>query len=286
MAQKKSDVKFKYVNTIPNNVKEGTFYWKYENRANQLYFSPTDNKDDMLRLDNIISGGGNALMYANGIALVGIYDTPEETTIIDQSGTVSAWSDDDWENYVKNFTEEEKYGNLSELPFSAGNVVICGNREFICKQSDLVYKTTKIDGVTYYFSKIEGVGPCVDRYGNFIRIDSEEIPEDAAVERYNILEWECFGENLSKDLAEKIADFNMEIYGSATILVDEQEGGIYTLSVRLKEYNPLKLNENKNGVDEVGLRFPDTDNGDQILMSANQIKDVMNEIIPRWRETI
>jgi hypothetical protein len=239
----------------------------------------------MLRLDNIISGGGNSLMYANGIALVGIYDAPEETTIIDQSGTVSAWSDDDWENYIKDFTEEQKYGNLSELPFSAGNVVICGNREFICKQADVVYNTIINNGVSYYVSKTTGA-PCVDRYGNMISTEAEEIPSDASVKKYNILEWECFGENLSKDLAEKIADFNMEIYGSATILVDEQEGGIYTLSVRLKEYNPLKLNENKNGVDEVGLRFPDTDNGDQILMSANQIKDVMNEIIPRWRETI
>jgi hypothetical protein len=53
---KKSDVKFKYVNVIPSTVTAGTFYWKYENGVNQLYFAPTENESDLLRLDNIISG--------------------------------------------------------------------------------------------------------------------------------------------------------------------------------------------------------------------------------------
>lgn len=285
MSSKKSDVKFKYVNVIPNEVAEGTFYWKYENRANQLYFAPTNNKKDLLRLDNIIAGEGG-IINTNGIALVGIYEGPIEQTIIDQtSGTVTTWSDDDWENYVKNLAETEKYGNLSNKPFSVGNVIICGNREFICKQATPVYKTTIVDGIKYYFSKIDGVGVCVDIYGNPISVNSGIIPEDVAIEIYEVIEWECFGENLSRELAEKIADFNMEIYGSATINVEESEGGIYTLSVVLKDYNPLMLTEDENGTEMIDLR-KQTDNGDQILLSANQVKEVMNEIIPRWRDTI
>ena len=55
MSSKKGDVKFKYVNAIPSRVSAGTFYWKYENNVNQLYFSPTENGEDILRLDNILS---------------------------------------------------------------------------------------------------------------------------------------------------------------------------------------------------------------------------------------
>ena len=276
---KKNDVKFKYVNAIPSTVTAGTFYWKYENGVNQLYFAPTENENDLLRLDNIISGESGSIIVSDNIALVSIYDAPSSDTII-VGNTVTAWSDSDWENYISEITDEALYGNISNRPFSVGNVVICGPREFICKQSSPVYGTITVDGVTYYKSRVTEEPCIVD--GELIESGSSIIPPDVEVLSYNQLVWECFGENLSKDLAEKIADFNMEINGSVTIRVDGNDSdGIYTLSVVLKENNPLSVIINQQGLKEVVISDENSDDetGEETLMSAQQIKDTLNEII-------
>jgi hypothetical protein len=276
---KKSDVKFKYVNVIPSTVTAGTFYWKYENGVNQLYFAPTENESDLLRLDNIISGESGSIIVSDNIALVSIYDAPSSDTII-IGNTVTAWSDSDWESYISEITDEALYGNISNRPFSVGNVVICGPREFICKQSSPVYGTITVDGVTYYKSRVTEEPCIVD--GELIESGSSIIPPDVEVLSYNQLVWECFGENLSKDLAEKIADFNMEINGSVTIRVDGNDSdGIYTLSVILKENNPLSVITNSQGLKEVVISDENSDDetGEETLMSAKQIKDTLNDII-------
>jgi hypothetical protein len=276
---KKSDVKFKYVNVIPNTVTAGTFYWKYENGVNQLYFAPTENESDLLRLDNIISGESGSIIVSDNIALVSIYDAQSSDTII-IGNTVTAWSDSDWESYISEITNEALYGSISNRPFSVGNVVICGPREFICKQSSPVYGTITVDGVTYYKSRVTGEPCMVD--GELIESSSSIIPPDVEVLRYNNnhLVWECFGENLSRDLAEKIADFNMEINGSMTIRVDGNDSdGIYTLSVVLKENNPLSVTT-KQGLKVVEISNEnDDETGEETLMSAKQIKDILNDII-------
>lgn len=287
MGSKKSDVKFKYVNTIPNTVNSGTFYWKYENNVNQIYFSPTENKDDILRLDNIISGqGGDISISSNGIVLVGIYEEPETTITNNETGTVSSWSDDDWESYINEMTATEKYGNMSMTYFSRGNVIICGNREFICKEAKPSFDIRNVDGKRYYYSK-SGEDYCRDKNGDMIEVSEDNIPEDVGVISYETIDWECFGENISKELAEKIANFNMKIYGSATINVDENPSGSgkYTLSVIIQKDNPLTIIE-KEGRDVVVLRDDLGVDGDHIVMSANQIKDVINDIIPVWKDMI
>lgn len=287
MGSKKSDVKFKYVNTIPNTVNSGTFYWKYENNVNQIYFSPTENKDDILRLDNIISGqGGDISISSNGIVLVGIYEEPDTTITNNDTGKVASWSDDEWESYINQMTSDNKYGNMSMTYFSRGNVIICGNREFICKEAEPSFDIRDVDGKRYYYSK-SGEDYCRDKNGDMIEVTEDNIPEDVGVISYTKIDWECFGENISRELAEKIANFNMKIYGSATINVVENPNGEYTLSVAIiEEYNPLTLTEDSDGRDMVELRYPKEDDGDQIVMSANQIKEIINEIIPRWREKI
>ena len=154
MSSKRGDVKFKYVNAIPSRVSAGTFYWKYENNVNQLYFSPTENGEDILRLDNIISGEGGSSISSD-VSLVGIYDPPssEKQIVINQNnGTVTSWSDEDWESYMQMITMEGKYGKISEKVFLKGNVIICGSREFICRESVPVFFTVKIDGIDYYKS--------------------------------------------------------------------------------------------------------------------------------------
>jgi outer membrane lipoprotein-sorting protein len=287
MSSKKGDVKFKYVNAIPSRVSAGTFYWKYENNVNQLYFSPTENEEDILRLDNIISGQGGSSVVSN-VSLVGIYNAPssQEQIIIDQNnGTVTSWSDDDWENYMQTITTDEKYGNISIRPFFTGNVIICGSREFICRNSEPVFSKVTIDGVDYYKSKTTGEA-CVDVDGNKIQFSNTNIPDDVEVSSYNILLWECFGENLSQDLAEKIANFNMELNGSLTINVEEGESeGVYTLSVIIKEQNPLSVITNQQGKKEVVISEDNVEDptGTQTLMSAAQIKDTINQIIDEDR---
>lgn len=285
MGSKKSDVKFKYVNTIPNTVNSGTFYWKYENNVNQIYFSPTENKDDILRLDNIISGqGGDISISSNGIVLVGIYEEPDTTITNNDTGKVASWSDDEWESYINQMTSDNKYGNMSMTYFSRGNVIICGNREFICKEAEPSFDIRDVDGKRYYYSK-SGEDYCRDKNGDMIEVAEDNIPEDVGVLSYTTIDWECFGENISRELAEKIANFNMKIYGSATIKVNENPNGEYTLSVVIKKDNPLTFIEDSDGRDMVVLSNPN-DDGDQIVMSANQIKETINEIIPRWREKI
>jgi hypothetical protein len=158
--------------------------------------------------------------------------------------------------------------------------VICGPREFICKQSSPVYGTITVDGITYYKSRVTEEPCMVD--GELVESSSSIIPPDVEVLRYNQLVWECFGENLSKDLAEKIANFNMEINGSVTIRVDGNDSdGIYTLSVVLKENNPLSVITNSQGLKEVVISEENDDDltGEETLMSAQQIKDTLNEII-------
>ena len=283
MSSKKGDVKFKYVNAIPSRVSAGTFYWKYENNVNQLYFSPTENGEDILRLDNIISGQGGSSISPD-VSLVGIYDPPssEEQIVINQNnGTVTSWSDEDWESYMQMITMEGKYGNISEKVFLKGNVIICGSREFICRESVPVFSTVEIDGVKYYKSKTTGEA-CVDIDRNKVEISNPNIPFDAKVESYQTLIWETFGENLSKDLAEKIANFNMELNGSLTINVDEGDSeGVYTLSVNIKEKNPLSVITNQQGKKEVVISEDNVEDptGTQTLMSAAQIKDTINQII-------
>lgn len=148
MSSKKGDVKFKYVNAIPSRVSAGTFYWKYENNVNQLYFSPTENGEDILRLD------------------------------------------------------------------------------------------------------------------------------------------------LSQDLAEKIANFNMELNGSLTINVEEGDSeGVYTLSVIIKEQNPLSVITNEQGKKGVVISENNVEDptGTQTLMSAAQIKEIINQIVDRdiiWENKI
>lgn len=281
MSSKKGDVKFKYVNAIPSKVSAGTFYWKYENNVNQLYFSPTENGEDILRLDNIISGEGGSSISSD-VSLVGIYDPPS---------TVTSWSDEDWESYMQMITMEEKYGNISEKVFLKGNVIICGSREFICRESVPIFSKVEIDGVEYYKSRIDENGEidgngknqaCVDMDGNKVEISNPNIPFDAKVESYQTLIWETFGENLSKDLAEKIANFNMELNGSLTINVDEGDSeGVYTLSVNIKEKNPLSVITNQQGKKEVVISEDNVEDptGTQTLMSAAQIKDTINQII-------
>ena len=277
MSYKKGDVKFKYVNAIPSKVSAGTFYWKYENNVNQLYFSPTENGEDILRLDNIISGEGGSSISSD-VSLVGIYDPPS-------SGTVTSWSDEDWESYMQMITMEGKYGNISEKVFLKGNVIICGSREFICRESVPIFSKVEIDGVEYYVSRIDENGEkqaCVDMDGNKVEISNPNIPFDAKVESYQTLIWETFGENLSKDLAEKIANFNMELNGSLTINVDEGDSeGVYTLSVNIKEKNPLSVITNQQGKKEVVISEDNVEDptGTQTLMSAAQIKDTINQII-------
>ena len=303
MSSKKGDVKFKYVNAIPSRVSAGTFYWKYENNVNQLYFSPTENGEDILRLDNIISGQGGSSISPD-VSLVGIYNPPssEKQIVINQNnGTVTSWSDEDWESYMQMITMEEKYGNISEKVFLKGNVIICGSREFICRKSVPVFSEVEIDGVKYYESRIgengeideNGENPaCVDMDGNKVEISNPNIPFDAKVESYQTLIWETFGENLSKDLAEKIANFNMELNGSLTINVDEGDSeGVYTLSVNIKEKNPLSVITNQQGKKEVVISEDNVEDptGTQTLMSAAQIKDTINQIVDRdiiWESEI
>ena len=283
MSSKKGDVKFKYVNAIPSKVSAGTFYWKYENNVNQLYFSPTENGEDILRLDNIISGQGGSSISPD-VSLVGIYDPPssEKQIVINQNnGTVTSWSDEDWESYMQMITMEGKYGNISEKVFLKGNVIICGSREFICRESVPVFSKVEIDGVEYYESKTTGEA-CVDIDRNKVEISNPNIPFDAKVESYQTLIWETFGENLSQDLAEKIANFNMELNGSLTINVEEGDSeGVYTLSVIIKEQNPLSVITNQQGKKEVVISEDNVEDptGTQTLMSAAQIKDTINQII-------
>ena len=283
MSSKKGDVKFKYVNAIPSRVSAGTFYWKYENNVNQLYFSPTENGEDILRLDNIISGQGGSSISPD-VSLVGIYDPPssEKQIVINQNnGTVTSWSDEDWESYMQMITMEGIYGNISEKVFLKGNVIICGSREFICRESVPVFSKVEIDGVEYYESKTTGEA-CVDIDRNKVEISNPNIPFDAKVESYQTLIWETFGENLSQDLAEKIANFNMELNGSLTINVEEGDSeGVYTLSVNIKEKNPLSVITNQQGKKEVVISEDNVEDptGTQTLMSAAQIKDTINQII-------
>ena len=304
MSSKKGDVKFKYVNAIPSKVSAGTFYWKYENNVNQLYFSPTENGEDILRLDNIISGEGGSSISPD-VSLVGIYDPPssEKQIVINQNnGTVTSWSDEDWENYMQMITMEGKYGNISDKVFLKGNVIICGSREFICRESIPIFSEVEIDGVKYYESRIgengeideNGENPaCVDMDGNKVEISNPNIPFDAKVKSYQTLIWETFGENLSQDLAEKIANFNMELNGSLTINVEEGDSeGVYTLSVNIKEKNPLSVITNQQGKKEVMIsedNVKDDPTGTQTLMSAAQIKEIINQIVDRdiiWENEI
>ena len=293
MSSKKGDVKFKYVNAIPSRVSAGTFYWKYENNVNQLYFSPTENGEDILRLDNIISGQGGSSISPD-VSLVGIYDPPssEKQIVINQNnGTVTSWSDEDWESYMQMITMEGKYGNISEKVFLKGNVIICGSREFICRESVPVFSKVEIDGVEYYESKTTGEA-CVDIDRNKVEISNPNIPFDAKVESYQTLIWETFGENLSQDLAEKIANFNMELNGSLTINVEEGDSeGVYTLSVIIKEQNPLSVITNEQGKKGVVISENNVEDptGTQTLMSAAQIKDIINQIVDRdiiWKNEI
>ena len=293
MSSKKGDVKFKYVNAIPSRVSAGTFYWKYENNVNQLYFSPTENGEDILRLDNIISGQGGSSISPD-VSLVGIYNPPSSETqiVINQNnGTVTSWSDEDWESYMHMITMEEKYGNISEKVFLKGNVIICGSREFICRESVPVFSKVEIDGVEYYESKTTGEA-CVDIDRNKVEISNPNIPFDAKVESYQTLIWETFGENLSQDLAEKIANFNMELNGSLTINVEEGDSeGVYTLSVIIKEQNPLSVITNEQGKKGVVISENNVEDptGTQTLMSAAQIKDIINQIVDRdiiWESEI
>ena len=293
MSSKKGDVKFKYVNAIPSRVSAGTFYWKYENNVNQLYFSPTENGEDILRLDNIISGQGGSSISPD-VSLVGIYDPPssEKQIVINQNnGTVTSWSDEDWESYMQMITMEEKYGNISKKVFLKGNVIICGSREFICRESVPVFSKVEIDGVEYYESKTTGEA-CVDIDRNKVEISNPNIPFDAKVESYQTLIWETFGENLSQDLAEKIANFNMELNGSLTINVEEGDSeGVYTLSVIIKEKNPLSVITNQQGKKEVVISEDNGEDstGTQTLMSAAQIKEIINQIVDRdiiWENEI
>ncbi len=293
MSSKKGDVKFKYVNAIPSRVSAGTFYWKYENNVNQLYFSPTENGEDILRLDNIISGQGGSSISPD-VSLVGIYDPPssEKQIVINQNnGTVTSWSDEDWESYMQMITMEGKYGNISEKVFLKGNVIICGSREFICRESVPVFSKVEIDGVEYYESKTTGEA-CVDIDRNKVEISNPNIPFDAKVESYQTLIWETFGENLSQDLAEKIANFNMELNGSLTINVEEGDSeGVYTLSVIIKEQNPLSVITNEQGKKGVVISENNVEDptGTQTLMSAAQIKEIINQIVDRdiiWENNI
>ena len=293
MSSKKGDVKFKYVNAIPSRVSAGTFYWKYENNVNQLYFSPTENGEDILRLDNIISGQGGSSISPD-VSLVGIYDPPssEEQIVINQNnGTVTSWSDEDWESYMQMITMKEIYGNISKKVFLKGNVIICGSREFICRESVPVFSKVEIDGVEYYESKTTGEA-CVDIDRNKVEISNPNIPFDAKVESYQTLIWETFGENLSQDLAEKIANFNMELNGSLTINVEEGDSeGVYTLSVNIKEKNPLSVKTNQQGKKEVMISEDNVEDptGTQTLMSAAQIKETINQIVDRdiiWENEI
>lgn len=293
MSSKKGDVKFKYVNAIPSRVSAGTFYWKYENNVNQLYFSPTENGEDILRLDNIISGQGGSSISPD-VSLVGIYDPPssEEQIVINQNnGTVTSWSDEDWESYMQMITMKEIYGNISEKVFLKGNVIICGSREFICRESVPVFSTVEIDGVEYYKSKTTDEA-CVDIDRNKVEISNPNIPFDAKVESYQTLIWETFGENLSQDLAEKIANFNMELNGSLTINVEEGDSeGVYTLSVIIKEQNPLSVITNEQGKKGVVISENNVEDptGTQTLMSAAQIKETINQIVDRdiiWENEI
>lgn len=293
MSSKKGDVKFKYVNAIPSRVSAGTFYWKYENNVNQLYFSPTENGEDILRLDNIISGQGGSSISPD-VSLVGIYDPPssEKQIVINQNnGTVTSWSDEDWESYMQMITMEGKYGNISEKVFLKGNVIICGSREFICRESVPVFSTVKIDDIDYYKSKTTGEA-CVDIDRNKVEISNPNIPFDAEVESYQTLIWETFGENLSQDLAEKIANFNMELNGSLTINVEEGDSeGVYTLSVNIKKQNPLSVITNEQGKKGVVISEDNVEDptGTQTLMSAAQIKEIINQIVDRdiiWESKI
>ena len=293
MSSKKGDVKFKYVNAIPSRVSAGTFYWKYENNVNQLYFSPTENGEDILRLDNIISGQGGSSISPD-VSLVGIYDPPssEKQIVINQNnGTVTSWSDEDWESYMQMITMEGIYGNISEKVFLKGNIIICGSREFICRESVPVFSKVEIDGVEYYESKTTGEA-CVDIDRNKVEISNPNIPFDAKVESYQTLIWETFGENLSQDLAEKIANFNMELNGSLTINVEEGDSeGVYTLSVNIKEKNPLSVITNQQGKKEVVISEDNVEDptGTQTLMSAAQIKETINQIVDRdiiWENEI
>lgn len=293
MSSKKGDVKFKYVNAIPSRVSAGTFYWKYENNVNQLYFSPTENGEDILRLDNIISGQGGSSISPD-VSLVGIYNPPSSETqiVINQNnGTVTSWSDEDWESYMQMITMEGKYGNISEKVFLKGNVIICGSREFICRESVPIFSEVEIDGVKYYESKTTGEA-CVDIDRNKVEISNPNIPFDAKVESYQTLIWETFGENLSQDLAEKIANFNMELNGSLTINVKKGDSeGVYTLSVNIKEKNPLSVITNQQGKKEVVISEDNVEDltGTQTLMSAAQIKDTINQIMDRdiiWESEI
>ena len=148
-------------------------------------------------------------------------------------------------------------------------------------------------GVDYYKSRITSTA-CLDINGNKVEFNSSIVPGDVEVISYDVISWECFGENLSQELAKKIADFNMEINGSVTINVEESQEseGVYTLSVILKEHNPLSVVTNQQGLPEVVISKSNSDDitGEQTLMSAKQIKDTINDVIQdttlNWIEQI
>ena len=85
----------------------------------------------------------------------------------------------------------------------------------------------------------------------------------------------------------------MELNGSLTINVEEGDSeGVYTLSVIIKEKNPLSVITNQQGKKEVMIskdNVKDDPTGTQTLMSAAQIKDIINQIVDRdiiWENEI
>lgn len=294
MASKKSDVRFKYVNTIPSSVEQGAFYWKNENGKNQLYFSPSDKPNDVMRLDNVISGqGGSALAVGSNITLVSIFPEIDPRVFDEHTQSYTTWTDEQWQDYIcyliNGKGEDDRYGNISNSLYLQGNVIICGSREFICTFSQPNYETITIDNVDYFKSHLTGTA-CVDDDNNKIEYDSsiKNPPFDAAVSEYFNLEWECFGENLSKDLADKIANFSMEINPKTPIKVEKSyiSGAYsYTLSIDFRETNPLVV-KNENGINKIDLSDSDFEPSNTI-MSVSQIKNILDQIANlNWNENL
>lgn len=296
MASKKSDVRFKYVNTIPSSVEQGAFYWKNENGKNQLYFSPSDKPNDIMRLDNVISGqGGSDLVAGYNISLVDIFEKPNPTIINanNLSNKPSSWKDEDWEFYIICVATYEKYGDFSDTFYQVGNVIICGNREFICTESEpIAAYFTDVDNVKYFLKKNTQNEACVDEDGNKIIYESDIIPPfDATIIGYDRLVFECFGENISKDLAEKIADFVEMEYKYPVIVSKDESENTYTLSIDFRVNNPLVV-KNENGLRKVELSDGDSDNNisfnpSNTIMSVEQIQDILNQIANlNWNENL
>lgn len=252
-----NNVQFKYSLGKPKNPTiVGAFYWINENNQNHLYFSPSQNVEDLLRLDNILSGQGGQSIQNNQsntdrivyIASIFANPTDEEKNNIKEG----KWNDSDWESYIQTLTNAENanvtigdkvepnggtYGNVSNIPYSVGCVVLCGSREFLCTHSFVEYTTFTEDGKEYYKDRKKEAA-CVDVDGYKI-LKTDSAPSNAEVSSIETT-WEIFGvldeetmANIVKHITLAI-DTESESFLEVTENTNENGGVEYTLKLKTK----------------------------------------------------